>query len=37
MPVAEVSGYAYCEEGADSILLFYEPESRTVLFTFDWS
>ena len=23
--------------GADAIVMFYEPHSRTVLFTFDWS
>ncbi|MGD1840241.1 MAG: hypothetical protein ACFB0B_04995 [Thermonemataceae bacterium] len=37
MYVAEVSGYSYCGEGADSILMFYEPESRIVLFTYDWT
>lgn len=37
MYVGEVSGYSYCGEGADSILLFYEPESRIVLFTYDWT
>ncbi len=36
-PVADVAGYNYCASGADSILLFYEPKSRTVLFTFDWT
>lgn len=35
--VAEVSGYNYCGEGADAILMFYEPESRIVLFTYDWT
>src|SRR5258708_37485852 len=35
--VANVAGYNWCATGADSILLFYEPESRTVLFTFDRS
>lgn len=35
--VANVAGYNWCATGADSILLFYEPESRTVLFTFDWT
>ncbi|WP_294279828.1 hypothetical protein [uncultured Chryseobacterium sp.] len=35
--VGEVSGYNYCGEGADAILLFYEPESRMVLFTYDWT
>ena len=36
-PYANVAGYNWCATGADSILLFYEPESRTVLFTFDWT
>ena len=35
-PVAHVAGYHWCASGADAILLFYEPESRTALFTFDW-
>ncbi len=35
--VADVAGYSYCSDGADSILMFYEPKSRIVLFTFDWS
>ena len=35
--VADVAGYNWCAAGADSILLFYEPDSRTVLFTFDWT
>jgi hypothetical protein len=35
--VADVAGYNWCATGADSILLFYEPESRTVLFTFEWT
>ncbi len=35
--VADVAGYNYCATGADSILVFYEPKSRIVLFTFDWS
>lgn len=34
--IANVSGYHYCD-GADAIILFYEPVSRIVLFTFDWS
>ena len=36
MYVAEVSGYNYCD-GADAILMFYEPENRIVLFTYDWT
>ncbi|MBS9782884.1 MAG: hypothetical protein KGV43_03695 [Arcobacter sp.] len=35
--VGDVAGYSYCDEGADSILVFYEPKSRIVLFTFDWT
>lgn len=37
MYIGEVAGYNYCGEGADAILLFYEPESRIVLFTYDWT
>lgn len=37
MYVGEVPGYNYCADGADSILMFYEPESRIVLFTYDWT
>ncbi|RTQ91568.1 MULTISPECIES: enolase [Stenotrophomonas] len=36
-PVASVPAYDWCAAGADAILMFYEPHSRTVLFTFDWS
>lgn len=35
--IAWVSAYQYVCYGADTIMLFYEPESRTVLFTFDWT
>lgn len=35
--VADVAGYNYLEHGADAILLFYEPQSRIVLFSFDWT
>ncbi|PBS13807.1 hypothetical protein CMZ82_03245 [Lysobacteraceae bacterium NML93-0792] len=35
--IASTAGYPWQETGADSILLFYEPESRTVLLTFDWT
>lgn len=35
--VAAVPGYHYRRTGAGSILLFFEPASRTVLLTFDWS
>lgn len=37
MYVGEVAGYSYCGDGADAILMFYEPENRIVLFTFDWT
>ena len=35
--VASVADYNWCATGADSILLFYEPENRIALFTFDWT
>ncbi|UOP04797.1 hypothetical protein [Conchiformibius kuhniae] len=35
--VAAVAGYNWGATGADAIILMYEPESRTVLFTFDWT
>ncbi|MCL2424080.1 MAG: hypothetical protein FWD11_09375 [Micrococcales bacterium] len=35
--VAGVPGWHYRDDGADWILMFYEPGSRTVLFTYDWS
>lgn len=35
--VAATSGYPWRESGADAILLFFEPETRTVALTFDWS
>lgn len=35
--IAEVPAYHYCDNGPDSIVLFYEPESRTALLTFDWT
>lgn len=37
MYIGEVAGYSYCADGADAILMFYEPESRIVLFTYDWT
>ncbi|OKL50312.1 hypothetical protein [Boudabousia marimammalium] len=37
LDVGEVAGYNYCGSGADAILLFFEPKSRIVLFTYDWS
>ncbi len=35
--IAEVAAYNYCGTGADAILMFYEPDSRMVLITFDWT
>ncbi|MDO5099358.1 MAG: hypothetical protein Q4D85_11490 [Corynebacterium sp.] len=35
--IAETAGHNYAAHGADSILLFFEPKERLVLFTFDWS
>ncbi|GAB2566058.1 hypothetical protein [Leucobacter ruminantium] len=35
--VAATSGYPWRSHGADAILVFFEPETRTVVFTFDWS
>lgn len=35
--VADVAGYNWCASGADAIVMLYEPHSRTVLFSFDWS
>lgn len=35
--VAEVAGYNWCAAGADAIVMLYEPDSRTVLFSYDWS
>ena len=35
--IANVASYNYCAGGADAIILMYEPVSRTVLFTFDYS
>jgi hypothetical protein len=35
--IACVPGYHYLYSGADSILLFFEPESRTALLTFDYT
>ena len=34
---AAVPAYNYGCQGADWIILFYEPESHTALITFDWS
>lgn len=35
--IAAVTGWDYCATGADWILLFYEPDSRVALITFDWT
>jgi len=35
--VADVAGYNWCATGADAIVMLYEPVSRTVLFSYDWS
>ena len=31
------AGYPWREQGADGILLFFEPETRTAVLTFDWT
>lgn len=35
--VAAVAGYKWLSSGADAIVMMYEPETRTVLFSFDWT
>lgn len=35
--VASASGWQYCTSGADDILMYYQPETKRVLFTFDWT
>lgn len=35
--VAATSGYPWRHSGADAILLFFEPETRTAVLTFDWT
>ena len=35
--IAATTGHYWCPHSADAILLFYEPHSRTLLQTFDWS
>ena len=35
--IAAVAGWEYCSHGADWILMYYQPETRRVLYTFDWS
>jgi hypothetical protein len=35
--VAATAGYPWRNQGADGILLFFEPQTRTAVLTFDWS
>ncbi len=35
--VGSTAGYPWRSQGADAILLFFEPETRTAVLTFDWS
>jgi hypothetical protein len=35
--IAATAGYPWRHSGADGILLFFEPETRTAVLTFDWS
>ena len=35
--IASASGWEYCNHGADDILMFYQPETKRVLYTFDWT
>ncbi len=35
--IVAVAGWEYCSHGADWILMFYQPETKRVLFTFDWT
>lgn len=35
--IGATSGYPWRAQGADAILVFFEPETRTVAMTFDWS
>ena len=35
--VCATSGYPWRDHGADAILVFFEPETRTIAVTFDWS
>lgn len=35
--IAGAPGYSYQYRGADFVLLFFDPETRIALFTFDWS
>ena len=35
--IAATAGYPWVAHGPDAILMFFEPETRTSVFTFDWS
>lgn len=35
--VGSTAGYPWRDRGADQILLFFEPQTRTAVLTFDWS
>ena len=35
--IACASSWQYCTSGADDILMYYQPETKRVLFTFDWT
>lgn len=35
--IAATAGYPWRHHGADGILLFFEPETRTAVLTFDWT
>lgn len=35
--IAVTAGYPWRHQGADGILLFFEPETRTAVLTFDWT
>ena len=35
--ICAATAYNYCATGAGWVLLFYEPQTRTALLTFDWS
>lgn len=35
--IASATAYEYSSHGADDILMFYQPETKRVLFTFDWT
>ena len=35
--IAATAGYPWVAQGPDAILMFFEPETRTAVFTLDWS